>query len=765
MSDSMIPEGAPKRRKAKKAAIESKLTGKYRYVSTSNKLMYEVRKFEPGKNGRKKDFVPGIPMGGVFQPGKPEGVDDLIYNAHDVAKAVRTGNASTVLYDVEGEKDADRLKGLGYVAFTTQGGAENWQESSQQYVAGFKGTVIIVPDEDQAGYRLAARKLKAYEEMGIRAMICAVPEGKDISDHVGVHRRTVDKLDHLTREDVEARIANPYLERVKRALALAGHPVENGMAQCPTHDDNSPSLSVGQGDDQSVTMFCHGDRAGCTYEGVLEFLKIPQGEIKKLKEQEEAEKARIANSCPEPTDPMAVARYIRGEFMLAGVPNILYWRGDWYRWDGSLWREFAKSDFRAMLYMRMENETFIKYDSEGKPRRVRWAPTASRINNLMDACEAIYKRADGREPMTREDGSRAKVVPFQNGVYDIVGLGFTEPNPDLFNLYALDFDYKPSAECPVWMEKLKEWFNGDDESIRLLREWMAYLIVGETRLQKIMSIIGPRRSGKGTIGRVMERLMTEHATAGPSLHDLAELFGRQELIGKSLALVADSRFEANRADRSKVIDFLLRVSGEDPVQIPRKNREAWKGKMGIRFTILSNDLIRLGDSSNAMTSRFMVLNTPNSYEGKEDPKLSDKLYAELSGIFNWAIEAWDELDERGAFLMPAASGEFVEAMFAADSPEKAFLIDACEFGLAAEHHCAKDDFWSQWVQYCEKSKNSAGTYNDMLRRFTPVIKEYSPTFKAGRKGRGTERYHAFFGVSLKVQPGENGKFNLKQESK
>src|SRR5690349_12482264 len=139
LPSSIVPESAPKRSKAKKSTSESKLTGKYRYVDTGNKLVYEVRTFEPGKNGRKKDFVPGIDLGGVFKPGKPDGVDDLIYNAHEVGRFVKASNPGSVMYDVEGEKDVDRLKGLGHVAFTTQGGAENWQESSTQYVAGFKG--------------------------------------------------------------------------------------------------------------------------------------------------------------------------------------------------------------------------------------------------------------------------------------------------------------------------------------------------------------------------------------------------------------------------------------------------------------------------------------------------------------------------------------------------------------------------------------------------------------------------------------------------
>jgi hypothetical protein len=42
-------------------------------------------------------------------------------------------------------------------------------------------------------------------------------------------------------------------------------------ARCPAHDDESPSLSVGEGDDGRVLLFCH---AGCDIQDIVDALGL-----------------------------------------------------------------------------------------------------------------------------------------------------------------------------------------------------------------------------------------------------------------------------------------------------------------------------------------------------------------------------------------------------------------------------------------------------------------------------------------------------------
>lgn len=98
---------------------------------------------------------------------------------------------------------------------------------------------------------------------------------------------------------------------------------------------------------------------------------------------------------------------------------------------------------------------------------------------------------------------------------------------------------------------------------------MGYVLSGETRQQKIFMLVGPPRSGKGTIGRVLTGLLGAHNVAAPTLAGITQNFGLQGLIGKPLALISDARL-SNKADGTVAVERLLSVSGEDAITVDRR---------------------------------------------------------------------------------------------------------------------------------------------------------------------------------------------------
>jgi hypothetical protein len=58
----------------------------------------------------------------------------------------------------------------------------------------------------------------------------------------------------------------------------------------------------------------------------------------------------------------------------------------------------------------------------------------------------------------------------------------------------------------------------------------------------MLMVVGPRRSGNGTIGRVLRRLAGSGTWPARTTSSLAWPFGLQPLLGKSLAVVSDARF-------------------------------------------------------------------------------------------------------------------------------------------------------------------------------------------------------------------------------
>jgi putative DNA primase/helicase len=117
--------------------------------------------------------------------------------------------------------------------------------------------------------------------------------------------------------------------------------------------------------------------------------------------------------------------------------------------------------------------------------------------------------------------------------------------PTLLVMHATPFAYDPSAPLPErWLTFLKEIFPDDPESILALQEWFAYLLSGDTSQQKVLLIIGPKRSGKGTILRILKAIMGARHVAAPTLTSMSGNFGLQPLIGGICdPEVWDRRFE------------------------------------------------------------------------------------------------------------------------------------------------------------------------------------------------------------------------------
>jgi putative DNA primase/helicase len=310
----------------------------------------------------------------------------------------------------------------------------------------------------------------------------------------------------------------------------------------------------------------------------------------------------------------------------------------------------------------------------------------------------------------------------------------------------LDYDFDRQAPRPDrWLEFLLELWPDDPESIATLQEWFGYTLTPDTSLQKILALIGPTRSGKGTINRVQTALVGEANVVNPTLASFAHQFGRADLIGKTLATIADARL-SGRTDTAPVVEHLLAISGEDPQTIPRKFLPDWHGKLSTRFMLISNELPRLTDASAAMPKRFVILKLTRSFLGREDTELTEKLKGELPGILWWAIAGWARLRQRGHFLQPESARGLVEDMEELASLVLAFVRDECVVG--PEHSVEKRVLFDRWKQWCEdKNHREVGNQITFGRNLHAAVDGLTDERPRGCKNGTRARQHK--GIGLK----------------
>ena len=118
------------------------------------------------------------------------------------------------------------------------------------------------------------------------------------------------------------------------------------------------------------------------------------------------------------------------------------------------------------------------------------------------------------------------MISCQNGLLDLDDRTLHDTRPALFNLVRVPFDYDPNAPEPTaWLKFLTSCGPTTKTQSLLLQEYFGYVLSGRLDMHKLLMLVGPIRSGKGTIARMLtsaDRRTRQRARpdAGGSGHQL-----------------------------------------------------------------------------------------------------------------------------------------------------------------------------------------------------------------------------------------------------
>lgn len=421
--------------------------------------------------------------------------------------------------------------------------------------------------------------------------------------------------------------------------------------------------------------------------------------------------------------------------------------GAFYEWRGTHYAEAAEEEIRAVICRFLDGAQRID-----DRRLVAFDPMPRHVADVLAMLRAETQLPGTIRPpawLDRQPHPPAgEIFACGNGLLHLPTGRLHPHTPAYFGLNAVDYAFDPFAPSPrEWLAFLKSIWPEDDEAVATLQDLFGYLLTGDTAQQNAFLIIGPPRSGKGTIARVLAGLLGTANVAGPTLASLSTSFGLAPLIGKPLAIISDARL-GGRVDQSVIAERLLSISGEDTLTVDRKYREPWTGQLPTRFLILTNELPRLTDASGALASRFVLLRLPHDFRGREDHELTARLLPELAGILNWAIVGRARLVARGRFVQPASARQAIEALEDLGSPIGAFLRDCAVIGAGMRVEC--EALFAAWLEWCGRQgrdhPGTAQSFGRDLRAALPALEISRP------RGEGGARDRYYEGVALSAPP-------------
>jgi putative DNA primase/helicase len=427
--------------------------------------------------------------------------------------------------------------------------------------------------------------------------------------------------------------------------------------------------------------------------------------------------------------------------------KLVHYADDFFLYAGTHYEIIEEATVRSKLYAFLD-----KCKKSGrKGELVPFNPAPASVSAALDAIKSIVhlpNHPNTKPPIWFDEYKQnkpdaAQLISLQNGLFHLQDSLILPHSLGFFTQNSLPFVYNPNAQCPQWMAFLNSVWADDQQSIDTLQEMFGYILSGDTRQQKFFNIIGPRRSGKGTINKVLVELLGQHNTVAPELGELSETFGLQPWLGKLLASFTDAR--APERNRSAVVSQLLRIVGGDTITVSRKNKEAWNGYLPTRIVIYSNEALQLTENSNALTGRMIVLRMTRSFYDKEDTDLSFKLRQELSGIFNWAVEGLKRRMDRGGHLIQPESGKsYLKLMEELGNPLVTFIEDTLEFG--PDYEVAKADVFACWRRWAIKRNMIPGNDQSFKKKFTSSIQDRA--VETGEDRSNGQRTYVYKGIRL-----------------
>jgi putative DNA primase/helicase len=451
-------------------------------------------------------------------------------------------------------------------------------------------------------------------------------------------------------------------------------------------------------------------------------------------------------------DPDRLARLFieRGCQNLSGF-TLRSYQSDWYWWNGISYLELPDYELGVRLIQLIKPE-FDRISVETRTTARKVLPALLAGVRLALQSKLLVPR-DRTMPCWLGDGPwpASEVLAAPNGLFHLPSMADGAENhvpttPAFFSTFALDYEPRLDAPPPVtWLWFLDQLWGSDPECIDTLQEFMGYFLVNDTSLQKILMLIGPSRSGKGTIARVLIGLLGQRNVAGPTISSLKTNFGLQSLIGKPLAIISDAQLDRHDGG---VAEVLKMISGEDLITIDRKYADPIPTRLTCRIVYISNELPRFKDPSGALANRMVILRLIESFLGREDSTLDGRLANERPGILLWATAGWKRLMARGRFVQPKSGLPLLGELKDLGSPVGQFVRERCLVG-SPQAKVPKETIFKDYLAWCDTKGEpfplADNTFGAALRAVVPGLGTSHPRI-------GGKQVWFYTGIALKEIP-------------
>ena len=379
--------------------------------------------------------------------------------------------------------------------------------------------------------------------------------------------------------------------------------------------------------------------------------------------------------------------------------NIIYVdRVGFYEWNGRIWNKISDNVVR--------NYADILYGKRFS--------TAQRVNA---ACNLLKSRS-----ITDVRFDRNPVLTFQNGTLEVESGKFRGFSESDYCSIIMDYDYEPHAMAPVWESFIQDVTDDEPRRAEILQFIAGYILMPDCRHQKIFLLVGSGGNGKSVYLEMIQKLFGDRNVTHVEPTGLAKEFERIRLKDSLLNIGSDINSDFSRGE---VREWLLKIADGTSIQA------CYKGMDHVDFIprcklVYACNAMPTAEIINGLNRRMQFIDFPCQYVEVPDPAdprqkprdiyLTEKLAAELPGIFNWAYAGYQLLKTVGYFTDAPEQTEFLRQFETTSNPVMVFCEDHDYSG-----NVSREVVYNEYKFWCEETGHRPLSRERFLPKFRDAM--------------------------------------------
>lgn len=383
--------------------------------------------------------------------------------------------------------------------------------------------------------------------------------------------------------------------------------------------------------------------------------------------------------------------------------------GKWFRWNGSTWR--IENTGLAFHYARELARDLSKAEDLKALVTASKTAFAAGVERFARSDPAFARTADSwdRDPWLA--GCPGGTVDLRSGLV-------IQADPNFAITRSLAVAPAEIADCPIWLEFLKQTFQGDHDLIRFVQQFLGYSLTGDTSEHALLFGHGTGRNGKSVLLNTAAAIMADYAVTAAMDTFTAS---RGDKHPTDLAMLRGPRFvTASETEDGKAWaeSRIKQMTGGDPITARFMHRDFFTFRPAFKLFIIGNHRPTLRNVDEAARRRFNII--PFDYRPTvPDLTLEEKLKTEWPAILRWMIDG--ALDwQSNRLVRPTSVTSATETYFNDQDVFGQWLDEECEVEVGNPHKWEPSlVLFKSWSGYAERSNEHVGNrkaFAEALRR-------------------------------------------------